>query len=103
MFKKISAFGLALSSFLIAEQQSPSCCGIVGIVTKQPVSAEEVKQQPKQRITLEQFLCDGVDLLKNRGYDSAGIFRHGRNLGQGVLVKYADEGNSSVNCIDRVV
>jgi glucosamine 6-phosphate synthetase-like amidotransferase/phosphosugar isomerase protein len=62
-----------------------------------------VKQQPKKRITLEQFLCDGVDLLKNRGYDSAGIFRYGRNLGEGVLVKYADEGNSNVNCIDRVV
>jgi hypothetical protein len=43
MLKNISAFSLALSSFLLWED-SPSCCGIVGIVTKKPISAEEVKQ-----------------------------------------------------------
>ena len=48
-------------------------------------------------------MCDGVNLLKNRGYDSAGIFRFGAGMPEGKLIKYADEGTSHVNCIDRVV
>jgi glucosamine--fructose-6-phosphate aminotransferase (isomerizing) len=47
-------------------------------------------------------LCDGVELLKNRGYDSAGIFRYGPKL-DGKLVKYADEGTSALSCIDQVI
>ena len=48
-------------------------------------------------------MTDGVELLKNRGYDSAGIYRFSKDMKDGNLIKYADEGDSSVNCIDRVV
>lgn len=41
-------------------------------------------------------------MLKNRGYDSAGIYRFGGQM-EGKLIKYADEGTSTINCIDRVV
>lgn len=41
--------------------------------------------------------------MKNRGYDSAGIYRFGESLSQGKLIKYADEEESNINCIDRVV
>jgi len=58
---------------------------------------------PKTKISIENFLCDGVNLLKNRGYDSAGIYRLGAGMPEGKLIKYADEDNVSVNCIDRVV
>lgn len=102
MFSKLVAAGLGLSSFLMLQKQSSQCCGIVGIVSKNAVTEEQAKVDPKKRITLQKFLCDGIELLKNRGYDSAGIFRAGRNLQEGILIKYAGE-ELNINCIDRLV
>jgi len=46
-----------------------------------------------------------VELLKNRGYDSAGIYTLDQNnpVNGSRLVKYADEGNKDVSCINRVI
>jgi glucosamine--fructose-6-phosphate aminotransferase (isomerizing) len=40
-------------------------------------------------------------LLKNRGYDSAGVYCKGDNTER--LIKYADEPGSSGGCISKVV
>ena len=48
----------------------------------------------------------GVELLKNRGYDSAGIVTFSKENGNQVtptLLKHAEEGFSALNCIDRLV
>ena len=49
------------------------------------------------------IVINGLKRLEYRGYDSAGIFRFGVGMPEGKLIKYADEGNSHINCIDRVV
>ena len=50
------------------------------------------------------FLCEGMELLKNRGYDSAGVYTLPFNKEKSQrLIKYADDGNSSASCINRVV
>jgi glutamine---fructose-6-phosphate transaminase (isomerizing) len=103
MFKKAVVSALALTAYGLLPQKEVDCCGIIGIVSKRPISEEEAKQDPKRKITIENFLCDGVNLLKNRGYDSAGIYRLTKGQEQGKLIKYADEGDADVNCIDRVV
>lgn len=81
MFKKAAFSALALAAYGLLPQKQLDCCGIIGIVAKNAVTEEEVKldtNKPKRRITIENFLCDGVNLLKNRGYDSAGIYRFAR-------------------------
>lgn len=47
----------------------------------------------------------GVELLKNRGYDSAGIITfHQENGNTGhQMIKHAEEGAEQVNCIERLV
>jgi glucosamine 6-phosphate synthetase-like amidotransferase/phosphosugar isomerase protein len=67
--------------------------------------AETAENSKKRRYTLEEFLCEGVELLKNRGYDSAGIYTLDQNnpINGSRLVKYADEGNKDVSCINRVI
>lgn len=45
-------------------------------IPKIPETAENAKTR---RYTLEEILCEGVELLKNRGYDSAGIFTYSNN------------------------
>lgn len=45
-----------------------------------------------------------MELLKNRGYDSAGIYTLAPQAENGSrLVKYADEGNKDISCINRVI
>jgi glucosamine 6-phosphate synthetase-like amidotransferase/phosphosugar isomerase protein len=90
MLKKIALTSLALSGLMMAPQKNPECCGIIGVVSQKPISEEEAQKNPKTKISIENFLCDGVNLLKNRGYDSAGIYRLGSQLSEGKLVKYAD-------------
>jgi glutamine---fructose-6-phosphate transaminase (isomerizing) len=56
---------------------------------------------------VETLLSNGVELLKNRGYDSAGIvsFSHKGNESQRMMAKYAEEANTSprLNCIERLI
>ena len=103
MIKKIALGTLALLSGMLGNSGDVDCCGIIGVVSKRPVTSEEVKKEPKKKIIIDQFLCDGVELLKNRGYDSAGVFRLGKGMDSS-LIKYADEGDGSqMSCIDRVI
>jgi len=59
------------------------CCGIVGVIgTKQHSDARE-------------FLLDGLTILKNRGYDSAGIATLPSIGGDFTISKYASDGNKA--------
>jgi len=59
------------------------CCGIVGVIgTKNHSNARE-------------FLLDGLTILKNRGYDSAGIATLPSTGGNLSISKYASEGDKA--------
>lgn len=47
----------------------------------------------------------GVELLKNRGYDSAGIvtFHEENATIKHQMIKHAEEGAEKLNCIERLV
>jgi glucosamine 6-phosphate synthetase-like amidotransferase/phosphosugar isomerase protein len=62
------------------------------MVMKTPINKEQQAKMDKKhyRYSLEEFLCEGVELLKNRGYDSAGIYTLAPNVLNGSrLIKYA--------------
>ena len=40
MLKKLALTSLALSGFMMAPQKKPECCGIIGVVSKKPISEE---------------------------------------------------------------
>ena len=59
------------------------CCGIVGVVgTAEHTDARE-------------FLLDGLTILKNRGYDSAGIATVPHNGGEMHVTKFASDGDKA--------
>ena len=61
------------------------CCGIVGVVTSGDSSAP-IK-------STRDFLLQGLEVLKNRGYDSAGIATVGPSSDNRMrLTKFASEG-----------
>lgn len=49
-----------LGGYMLTKKQNADCCGIIGIVSA-------------KRENIAEPLSMGVELLKNRGYDSAGI------------------------------
>jgi hypothetical protein len=107
MFRKLLLGSSLTAAYLLAGNKEPECCGIVGIVMKEPSPKilETTENSSNRRYTLEEFLCEGVELLKNRGYDSAGIYTLAQNnpTHGSRLVKYADEGNKDISCINRVI
>ncbi|KAG7360560.1 glucosamine-fructose-6-phosphate aminotransferase [Nitzschia inconspicua] len=59
------------------------CCGIVGVVaTRDHADARE-------------FLLDGLTILKNRGYDSAGIATVSADGGEMSITKFASDGDKA--------
>jgi len=71
------------------ESQKSDCCGIIGVVgTKDHSDARE-------------FLLDGLTILKNRGYDSAGIATMPHSGGELHITKYASDGDKA-DSIDLV-
>ena len=64
--------GGAVLGWWAQQRPYPECCGVVGVVMREPVSKE--KKEKSRRYTTEEFLCEGIELLKNRGYDSAGVY-----------------------------
>ena len=75
------------------QKNKAECCGIIGILSG-------------KRDNIADSLTMGVELLKNRGYDSAGIVTFGYGEGKTVettLVKHAEEGANALNCIERLV
>ena len=106
MQKKLLLGGTFLSSLFMTSQQKTECCGIVGIASTLPQSQSSTAlfNIEASQCTIKKFLCDGIELLKNRGYDSAGIFTMPfGDLTNQKLVKYADDGSSNASCINRVV
>lgn len=72
---------------------------------KNPITKDQQAKMDKKkyRYSLEEFLCEGVELLKNRGYDSAGIYTLTPNIPNGSrLVKYAEQGMKQAGCINKV-
>jgi hypothetical protein len=68
---------------LMTENHKSDCCGIVGVVaTKAHGDARE-------------FLLDGLTILKNRGYDSAGIATVPADGGEMSITKYASDGDKA--------
>lgn len=68
--RSLLALGLILlaSPLLLSPQRSTQpteCCGIVGVVAK--------PQKRSTGFTARDFLIEGLTVLKNRGYDSAGV------------------------------
>jgi len=109
MFTKIALSGFIASSIYLQNQDKPECCGIFGVVSRTPMV--ESKPNPKtnktETLPVESLLSNGVELLKNRGYDSAGIvsFCNKNNQQERMLAKYAEEPNKSprLNCIERLI
>ena len=60
------------------KKQTAQCCGIIGVVSQ-------------KRENVGDLLSEGIELLKNRGYDSAGIVAmENKPNPQAVMVKHAD-------------
>lgn len=97
--------GMLCGGLLGSEEGDSKCCGIVGMVMKTPITKEQQAKMSKAtyRYSLEEFLCEGVELLKNRGYDSAGVFTYAASTQAGRLVKYAEHGLKQAGCINKVV
>jgi glucosamine--fructose-6-phosphate aminotransferase (isomerizing) len=79
--------GVAASSQL--DLKKADCCGIVGVVGK------------KEHGDAREFLLDGLTILKNRGYDSAGIVTLSPKGGDLHITKYASDGDKadSINLV----
>ena len=60
MFKSILLSTAAISTLYFTNKKKAYCCGIIGIISQ-------------SRSNISDSLSLGVELLKNRGYDSAGI------------------------------
>jgi hypothetical protein len=86
-----TAVAAAGVSSLMMDNNKSDCCGIVGVVgTKAHGDARE-------------FLLDGLTILKNRGYDSAGIATVSSEGGDMSITKYASDGDKadSIELVDR--
>lgn len=55
----LKPLGLSLALYLYSKRMESDCCGIIGIVSSEP--------------DVSRKLYEGIQLMQNRGYDSAGI------------------------------
>jgi glucosamine--fructose-6-phosphate aminotransferase (isomerizing) len=92
MIKSLFVTGGALSAFWLSEKRKAECCGIIGILSE-------------SRSNISESLATGIELLKNRGYDSAGIvtFHEEEEKTRHHLLKHAEKGAEELNCIERLV
>lgn len=78
-----SAVSVLTVDRLNAEEKNAKCCGIAGVIGREGDDARE-------------FLLEGLTVLKNRGYDSAGIATLSRSeSGTITSTKYASNGESA--------
>jgi glucosamine--fructose-6-phosphate aminotransferase (isomerizing) len=76
------AVAAAASAFAASNQEKADCCGIAGVVGGSGDARE--------------FLLEGLTILKNRGYDSAGIATMKPGSSEGLVVtKYASVGEKA--------
>lgn len=67
----------------LSETKTTDCCGIVGVIG--------TKDHPNAR----EFLLDGLTILKNRGYDSAGIATVPFGGDELQITKFASDGDKA--------
>jgi hypothetical protein len=81
----LAAAALAGAATLSALQheKKTDCCGIVGVVGS------------KDHVDAREFLLDGLTILKNRGYDSAGIATVAAEGGEMSITKFASDGDKA--------
>jgi len=85
----LAATALSAAAVKSFEEDKTDCCGIIGVIgTSQHKDARE-------------FLLDGLTILKNRGYDSAGIATIPHDGGSLHVTKYASDGDKA-DSIDLV-
>jgi glucosamine--fructose-6-phosphate aminotransferase (isomerizing) len=88
----LSRFGLLAAGALAAattQTEKSDCCGIAGVVGAKGDARD--------------FLIEGLTILKNRGYDSAGIATMSDVNPSLVVTKYASEGENAdgLNLVDK--
>ena len=90
----LSKFGLLAAGALattavVSDSKSAKCCGIAGVVGAKGDARD--------------YLIEGLTILKNRGYDSAGIATMDENNPSLVVTKYASEGEKAdgLNLVDK--
>ena len=76
------------NNFGLNNKLSTKCCGIAGVVS------DPTKSRSSQVFDAREFLLDGLTVLKNRGYDSAGLATVGRDK-QMHVTKFASLGNNA--------
>jgi len=90
-FGLLAAAGATLAATAVNEKNSSTakCCGIAGVVGAKGDAKE--------------YLIEGLTILKNRGYDSAGIATMDENHAQLVVTKHASEGEKAdgLNLVDK--
>ena len=77
-----AAGATTLAATAMNEKSNAKCCGIVGVVGAKDGSARD-------------FLIEGLTILKNRGYDSAGIATMPEKDPSLVITKFASEGEKA--------
>lgn len=77
-----AAGATTLAASSMNEKSNAKCCGIVGVVGAKDGSARD-------------FLIEGLTILKNRGYDSAGIATMPEKDPSLVITKFASEGEKA--------
>jgi len=85
----LAAAGATLATAAINEKNNAKCCGIAGVVGAKGDARD--------------YLIEGLTVLKNRGYDSAGIATMDENNPSLVVTKYASEGEKAdgLNLVDQ--
>ncbi|GMH76238.1 hypothetical protein TrST_g9494 [Triparma strigata] len=88
-----AACALLASPLLLSSLSPPSeCCGIVGVVAS--------PQKRSTGFTAREYLIEGLTVLKNRGYDSAGVATVGSTNEKGeppriMVTKFASVGDNA--------
>lgn len=69
---------------MVLGSDRPECCGIIGFVGSDPVKDNAVE-----------YLLEGLSILQNRGYDSAGVATLSHGGGELMCSKFASVGSTS--------
>lgn len=85
----LAAAATVTAAITAANTDRADCCGIIGVVGN------------RQHSDAREFLLDGLLILKNRGYDSAGLATVPYNGGELHVTKYASDGDKadSINLV----
>jgi len=85
----LAAAGATITTTAMDEKNDTKCCGIAGVVGAKGDARN--------------YLIEGLTILKNRGYDSAGIATMDEKNPSLVVTKFASEGEKAdgLNLVDR--